>query len=105
MINERCFNHGTREAAARCPRCRRYFCRECVTEHEERVLCSACLKAMLHPGLTERRSGAAMTGLAQCIAGFLLAWGFFYLFGRVLLSLPTTFHEGPHWSVAKVERK
>lgn len=46
-----------------------------------------------------------MTGLAQCIAGFLLAWGFFYLFGRVLLSLPTTFHEGPHWSVAKVERK
>ncbi|MBT8374528.1 MAG: rhomboid family protein, partial [Deltaproteobacteria bacterium] len=29
---QRCNNHGQREAVARCPKCRRYFCRECITE-------------------------------------------------------------------------
>ena len=41
LVHQRCFNHMLREAVACCPECRRYFCRECVTEHEDKVLCAA----------------------------------------------------------------
>ena len=44
LAHQRCFNHALREAAARCPGCGNFFCRECVTEHDDRVLCAACLE-------------------------------------------------------------
>jgi hypothetical protein len=93
----RCNNHPDREAVARCPECRLSYCRECVTEHEDRVLCAACLGRLT--GV--HRVGARRTGLVvwtiRCIAGFLLAWSFFYLVGRVVLLLPSSFHEGHVW--------
>jgi len=47
VIRLRCFYHDFREAACRCPICQRYFCRECVTEHDDRVLCVECLKTIV----------------------------------------------------------
>ena len=44
LAHQRCFNHATREAVARCPECHHFFCRECITEHDDRVLCTGCLK-------------------------------------------------------------
>jgi len=35
--------------------------------------------------------------VAQCVAGLLLAWIFFYLVGEALLAIPTAFHEGKLW--------
>ena len=49
LLHQRCFNHMLREAVACCPECRRYFCRECVTEHEDKVLCAACLGHKVDP--------------------------------------------------------
>jgi len=43
LTHQRCHHHQFREAAARCPECGRYFCRECITEHADRVLCASCL--------------------------------------------------------------
>ena len=43
LSQQRCFNHTSREAVARCPECGRFFCRECITEHDDRVLCAVCL--------------------------------------------------------------
>ena len=40
----RCFNHADRMAAARCLTCQRSYCRECVTEHDGRLTCAACLR-------------------------------------------------------------
>ena len=38
-----CKIHPAREAVARCPECSSYYCRECITEHEFRMVCASCL--------------------------------------------------------------
>ncbi len=97
LTYQRCLNHAEREAVARCPGCGRFFCRECVTEHEDRVLCAVCLRKAGRPPLLQRRGFAGGTRLAQCLAGLVVAWFFFYLIGEVLLALPASFHEGTLW--------
>jgi hypothetical protein len=96
---QRCFNHFRREAVARCPGCAQYYCRECITEHEDRVLCAACLKKLVHLPFTKRSGYVRLVRVGQCLVGLLLAWFFFYLVGESLLALPTSFHEGTLWQV------
>lgn len=96
---QRCFNHAVREAVARCPECRQFFCRECVTEHEDRVICAGCLAALTRVPLLERRGFAGVRRAAQCALGLVMAWCFFYLIGEALLALPNAFHEGTLWQV------
>jgi hypothetical protein len=97
MIQQHCFHHEFREAASRCPVCLRYFCRECVTEHEDRVLCAECLKKIV------AREGAHQGGFRRVlrvmlpVAGLLMAWLFFYALGRTLLLIPAAVHDGRIW--------
>lgn len=105
LTHQRCLNHAAREAVARCPECRQHFCRECVTEHEDRVICSACLKKLAAVPLL-KRPGFALAGRAvQCIIGIFFAWFFFYLIGAGLLSLPASFHEGTLWEVNWLDKQ
>ncbi|MBI5386987.1 MAG: rhomboid family protein [Verrucomicrobia bacterium] len=97
LLHQRCFNHSLREAAARCPECGRFFCRECVTEHDDRVVCAACLRQLVQPRLTQRSGFVAVVRTAQTLAGVLMVWLFFYLLGQMLVSLPDSFHEGTLW--------
>ena len=99
LLYQRCFNHATREAVARCPECGSFFCRECITEHDDRVVCSACLKKLARVPLTRRPAFVKMLRLVQCLAGLMLAWFFFFLVGDALRKIPTTFHEGTLWHV------
>ena len=93
-IQHRCFNHPSRESAARCPECNRMFCRECVTEHEDRVICSSCL-AFLSRAEERRHSRILLPWrIIQCIAAFTLLWAVFYMMGRLLLLVPSDFHDG-----------
>lgn len=94
----RCSNHSQREAVACCPGCRRFFCRECITEHEHRVLCAACLRA-LTPNVAAADSGRrADLGLSLgAVAGALMLWVLFHLTGQALLLVPSSFHEGTGW--------
>lgn len=97
MIEQRCFHHEFREAASRCPGCLRYFCRECVTEHDDRVLCAECLRKAF---ARETAHGGVMRRVARAllpIAGLLMAWLFFYALGRTLLSIPVAVHDGTVW--------
>jgi hypothetical protein len=103
LAHQRCFNHATREAAARCPECQRFYCRECITEHEDRVLCAACLKKIVQPPFTQRRGFVGAVRVLQVCAGVLVVWCFFYLLGLVLLSTPTSFHEGTFWQGSWLE--
>lgn len=97
IADQRCFNHGRREAAARCPECRRYFCRECVTEHEDRVVCASCLGRMTETS-TRRATGiTAGVGLIQALFGLFVLWLFFLAVGKGLLQTPSSFHEGAVW--------
>jgi hypothetical protein len=97
LATQRCFNHLEREAVARCPTCGQYFCRECVTEHDDQVICAACLRNITRVPLFQRRGIASLLVLGQCLLGLLAVWFFFYLIGEALLSLPASFHEGSIW--------
>ena len=92
IVRERCSNHGSREAAARCPECGRYFCRECISEHDGRTLCASCLKR-LATGPVRRRRLAGLVRSAQILIGVVLLWSAFYLLGRALLTIPSSFHD------------
>jgi len=96
---QRCFNHAQREAVARCLTCDQYYCRECITEHEDRVICAACLRKLARLPLIKRPAFVGLLRASQCLAGLLLAWFFFYAIGEALLALPTSFYEGTLWRV------
>jgi hypothetical protein len=98
LAMQRCHNHGNREAVARCPQCGHFFCRECVTEHENRMLCNTCLSRKTaargsSPGPWRNRLELVLCGGM----GFLLIWGGFYLMGQGLLAIPSAVHEGTIW--------
>ena len=92
IAQERCSNHASREAVARCPECGRYFCRECISEHEGRVFCAFCLKHLSVKPIRRYRL-AGLVRVAQVVAGVLLLWSSFYLLGKALLTIPPSFHE------------
>ena len=97
LSQQRCFNHSRREAAARCPGCAHFYCRECITEHEDRVVCAACLKKLAKVPLTKRPAFVGFLRVIQCVAGILVAWFFFFVVAEGLLRLPASFHEGTIW--------
>ena len=97
LAHQRCLNHEFREAVARCPECRQFFCRECITEHEDRVICAACLKRLARPAARGRFHWTGVLIIGECLAGVLTVWLFFYMAGRSLLAIPDSFHEGTVW--------
>jgi hypothetical protein len=97
LSQQRCFNHGEREAVARCPSCGQFFCRECITEHDDRAICAVCLRKLSRAPLLQRRGFLGVVRFAQLMAGLIAAWFFFYLIGEILLALPASFHEGTLW--------
>ena len=99
LVDQRCFNHNYREAVAVCPHCRRCFCRECVTEHDDIMFCASCMKKISRPSLIRRFHFSGLLNAGQCIVGFFLAWMFFYYLGQMLLAIPSAFHEGSVWQV------
>ena len=105
LAHQRCFNHAGREAVARCPECGHFFCRECITEHDDRVVCAACLKKLVRQPLARRTAFAQLLRLAQCAFGILIAWFFFFLIGDGLLKLPASFHEGTLWQVPWMDKE
>jgi len=90
-INQRCWNHESREAVSRCPGCGNSFCRECVTEHEYRLLCAACLTRMARVRLAQRsakRGGLyRLAPVMMILAGVFTAWLVFFAIGEAFLTL------------------
>ena len=83
-LQHRCWNHDAREAVCRCPGCGRPFCRECVSEHEARLLCVGCLASASRGRVA---GGGRARVVAMGLAGVLLGWVVFYGGARVLLLL------------------
>lgn len=92
LIEQRCFHHPSREAVVRCPDCRRYFCRECVTEHHGKMMCAGCIAGQT--SLT-RKSGrfAYAAWIAAALGGLLIAWLIFYNLGMMLARITPDFLE------------
>ncbi len=102
--SQRCLFHAMREAVARCPECGSSYCRECIAEHEGRIICATCLQRLLRPAApAPRRWGRAARMLAGSLCGVLLGWLAFYGIGRLLMTLPSAFHEAAIWQEQKFE--
>jgi len=98
LSRQRCFHHRFREAAARCPECTRFFCRECITEHENRVLCNTCLQKTVY-SLADRKSWTApLFQIGFFTLGILILWFSFFYLGQLLIWAPDAFHEGSLWT-------
>lgn len=90
LFDQRCSHHPAREAVVRCPACRRFFCRECATERDGRMMCAACALA---PPPAPAVSSSRVTWIAAGAAGFLLAWLLFYNLGVLLARIPSDFFD------------
>ena len=96
LSRQRCFHHKAREAVAVCLECGNYFCRECITEHDDRVVCAHCLEASGSRDPVSRKFTAVYRVFAL-FGALVFLWLFFYYWGQLLLSLPASFHEGTLW--------
>ena len=92
LAAQRCEHHARREAVARCPACRRYFCRECVTEHDGRVLCAPCLQRLLQVAKGRRQIWRWGLRSLCSIGSFMVLWLLLYWLGQAFLSVPDLFH-------------
>ena len=104
ITHQRCLNHMLREAVARCPECGRFFCRECITEHEDKVLCAACLRKRLKPAGQHFQRFQWIFRSGYFLAGVVLLYIIFFYFAQMLAALPTDFHEGTVWQTGWWER-
>jgi hypothetical protein len=95
-LQQRCWNHEAREAASRCPACGRSYCRECVSEHEGRLLCAACLS-----GVTGGRGAGAgrvgkLAAAAMIAAAILLAWLTYWVAGESVMAVIRRMQQEPN---------
>ena len=97
---QRCLHHSDREAIARCPECGSFYCRECITEHDERIICASCLaKISRRPEVKiSRFRFAAARPWATAFSGLIVAWLCFYFIGRMLVAIPSDFHADSLWN-------
>jgi hypothetical protein len=100
-LRRRCVRHETREAVGRCSVCAGGFCRECVTEHEDRLYCGPCftlqvagVRRVAAPSKFNagfwRRVALTIGSLVCLVAGA-------YALGRLLAAIPADFHDGKVW--------
>jgi hypothetical protein len=94
---QRCLHHAGREAIARCPECGHFYCRECIAEHSDRVICAACLRKLTAPAAAPPRRRRNLWPALQFCTGLLLLLVCFYAVGRMLLALPEEFHDDQLW--------
>lgn len=91
LVDQRCFHHALREAVAQCPSCKRFFCRECVIEHDGRMICVSCVQALARQAQQPKQGARAWWAIAA-LAGILIAWLSFYYLGLALARIPSEFH-------------
>jgi uncharacterized paraquat-inducible protein A len=92
LRQQRCVNHPAREASARCPECGRFYCRECVTEHDDRLLCASCLAKLAEAARRSRGRRLLLVRLLLVGVSFGVIFLLFLLLGSFLISIPSKFH-------------
>ncbi len=92
LAQNHCWNHPSREAVCRCLGCSRSFCRECVTEHDARLLCAACVAASAAQG-KDRVRGRGLLAPGAAVVGLLLAMMTFFSTGRMIFEIKSRLQE------------
>lgn len=90
VAQQHCWNHAARGAVCRCPVCQHPFCRECVSEHDSKLLCASCIKASVAAANGTRARGTGPLQLAaMALASTLLAWAIFFSLGQIIMESVT----------------
>jgi late competence protein required for DNA uptake (superfamily II DNA/RNA helicase) len=97
LRQRRCDNHPNREASARCPECGRFFCRECITEHDDRVVCASCLAKLTTKKTMDGKSWTWAPKLGLALLAVAIVYFFLLLIGNLLVSIPSQFHAHGGW--------
>jgi hypothetical protein len=92
FTHQRCFVHPLREAVSLCLECRRAFCRECVVDHDGRLICAACLARLNAPAAGRRGALRRLSSAVGVAFAILLCWILFYMFGRMLMLAEPAHH-------------
>jgi hypothetical protein len=97
-----CRIHFNRPASARCPICRQFYCPECITEHDGRFTCAACLKTARETVAKpeKKRQGLSWfqpVPILHCLIGLVIVWVIFHIIAQTLTSIPDQFHDGTIW--------
>ena len=90
----RCLVHRERWAAARCPSCHQFYCRECVVEHDTRFLCAACLQKSIQAAGNRRSIGFDWLSPLRLLLGLAGAYLSLYVIERILLLIPVNLYNG-----------
>jgi hypothetical protein len=61
------------------------------------MYCVTCLREKTAKKQSKKRDWFLLTSSLQLLLGLLLLWIAAYYMGRLLLSVPTEFHEGSVW--------
>ncbi|PIE90271.1 MAG: hypothetical protein CR997_06690 [Acidobacteria bacterium] len=93
LSTRRCTNHPQREAVVQCPDCKLFFCRECVTEKEFKMMCSSCLLSQVDEPKKQRKWPGLLKQLILSMAGFLFLWLCLYYLGKAFIEVPDFFQE------------
>lgn len=99
----RCVRHSSREAAARCPSCGAYFCRECISEFGGKALCADCLANAAKRAPTATRRWTALRESVRLAGAIVVTWTSFYVLGRLAAKLPASFHEDSVWAAENAD--
>jgi hypothetical protein len=94
LAARRCLVHPDREAAARCPSCHQYYCRECVVEHDALFLCAACLQKSIETRSHRRSIPFDWLSPFRLLLGFAGAYLSLYVIERILLLIPINLYNG-----------
>jgi hypothetical protein len=97
LAHQHCLHHPEREAIVRCPACRRDYCRECVTEHDGRYLCTACLRIQAVPPAHQKHRIHFPAGAVLALAGLLTAWVVYYSSAQYLILRNSADHSYRVW--------
>ena len=87
LDSQLCWNHENREAVCRFLGCRRSFCRECVTEHNGRLLCASCFAAAIPAAKSRSGSLRKLATPLLLASALLLGWLVYWGFGEVVIGL------------------
>jgi hypothetical protein len=96
LRDSQCLRHPDRSAVARCRSCAQAFCRECVVEHEYRLMCADCLRREAgRPG--DRAGRVPWAALAQWVSAVCVVWVMWYGVASAWRRVPSAVHDGLIW--------
>jgi hypothetical protein len=88
-----------REAVASCPSCQHHYCRECITEHEDIIVCRHCLASQIDLQPKEPSPFISYSlGFVEMSVGLVILLSSIYFYCFLFSQAPKDFHDGEIWT-------